>query len=433
VQAETIALDLGEVIPLSEKGMRIPVPKRGDAAASPWAHEGGGCWLLSVHYAERPVSPVQIVDPCSCERDEWDQVCETVRYSLRWIGDCRKCCLPHECELKCGCGTGPCCEPPKREPVPTTQHERPRLEGVLTADRSDTQPIGDKKGYPVPAPAGHERPVFERGGCRCLCEHLTNLPIVGDGGPLYEIEEPCGRVRVDLHYGVPLACVKLKKGECGWEFDSIYDDCGPRRLVKRNDLLFDLVRGCDLTRIADIGWRTWHRHPKPIEFDDFYAGFGSDAGEDPAMLTKKFWVRFSRPVRKETVTPDAFAMTVIVAERDDGWGEARRVPIVRIDSEPLANDEPEGHVSKATLVVRKKWFQQALKGLTLFDRDRGRVEIEVRGDYIIDCNGQAVDANAHGLQALPTGNGTPGGTFFSTFRVERRRPAATVPDSDDEV
>jgi len=53
------------------------------------------------------------------------------------------------------------------------------------------------------------------------------------------------------------------------------------------------------------------------------------------------------------------------------------------------------------------------------------VEIEVRGDFIIDCNGQAVDANAVGLSPGPTGNGTPGGTFVSRFKVDRAKGASS--------
>ena len=55
------------------------------------------------------------------------------------------------------------------------------------------------------------------------------------------------------------------------------------------------------------------------------------------------------------------------------------------------------------------------------DMRKVEVEIEIRGDYIVDCNGQTVDANAVGLSPSPTGNGTPGGTFLSTFRVHHPR------------
>jgi hypothetical protein len=48
------------------------------------------------------------------------------------------------------------------------------------------------------------------------------------------------------------------------------------------------------------------------------------------------------------------------------------------------------------------------------------VEIEVRGDLIIDCNGQTVDANPAGPVGTPSGNGAPGGTFLSSFIVAQR-------------
>ncbi|MFO1207189.1 MAG: hypothetical protein U1E63_15945 [Burkholderiales bacterium] len=45
---------------------------------------------------------------------------------------------------------------------------------------------------------------------------------------------------------------------------------GPRRLVKRNDALFDLIRGRDLTRITSvIGWAAWYRLRKLIDWDEF--------------------------------------------------------------------------------------------------------------------------------------------------------------------
>ena len=49
------------------------------------------------------------------------------------------------------------------------------------------------------------------------------------------------------------------------------------------------------------------------------------------------------------------------------------------------------------------------------------VEIEIRGDLILDCRGQAVDANSIGRRNQgPFGNGTPGGTFLSIFPLKRR-------------
>ena len=86
-------------------------------------------------------------------------------------------------------------------------------------------------------------------------------------------------------------------------------------------------------------------------------------------------------------------------------------------------------MTRATLVVDAGWVDDAIESRkTIFNEYAAAVEIEVRGDFIVDCNGQTIDANAIGLSPAPTGNGTPGGTFFSSFRVEARssqhRPAA---------
>ena len=42
-----------------------------------------------------------------------------------------------------------------------------------------------------------------------------------------------------------------------------------------NDVLFDLVRGCDLTYISDFGWKEWHREPQEVPFDTFAEAIGN--------------------------------------------------------------------------------------------------------------------------------------------------------------
>lgn len=338
------------------------------------------CWLLSVHYAERDTDHIRIEDRCQCGRDEWDHVCETVHYSLRPI-DCDKCCGHFDCELTCECGTGPCCDDPS---------EYTYEQGRVPATRDTRQ----------------------RGGCQCLCKHLTRLKVGGECGSLCEIEEACGNVRVDVKNGVPLACVRLVTDKCGLAFGAIVEACGPRRLVKRNDLLFDLIRGCDLTRINDIGWAHWHRKSDPVPFEEFADAFAQGGDQEPEYVTRDFWVKFSRPVRRDTVRRDCFVMTVVTSEPDDVWWETLRVPIVRVKADDT------DLIDRATIVVDGPWLRDTLRGAaSIFQGKVTRVELEVRGDFIVDCNGQTVDANPHGRIPVPTGNGTPGGTFLSTFLV----------------
>jgi hypothetical protein len=124
----------------------IEPPSAGD-------QEGGACWLLSVHYAERHTGPVSVKDPCHWEHNEWDFECETVRYSLKKI-DCGECCKDFDCELHCECGAEGFC--------------------------------GDKD------------MTGKRGASRCMCEHISELYFDCQcGGSLSEIEEPCAHVGVD--------------------------------------------------------------------------------------------------------------------------------------------------------------------------------------------------------------------------------------------
>jgi hypothetical protein len=332
------------------------------------------CWLLSVHYAEQSAGPVTVSDSCHCEQHEFDRTCETVRYSLRRI-PCGECCRGFDCELQCDCAKGRCCD----------EHEA--------------------------------RP--QRGGCSCLCDHLAHLQPGAESCLLREVDDPCGRVRVDYRHGVPLACVTLVRDDCERpSFGGEIEACGPRRLVKRNDLLFDLIRGCDLTRIREIGWKDWHRHE--VSFDDFSDALGPIGHGQPEYVTRRFWVTFSRPVRSDTLRPGCFAITVLSGEREGGWLQVFRVPIVRVETEQAAL------VSRATVVVDGAWVEDGVRGRrSVFLGAETWVEIEVRGDFIVDCNGQTVDANAVGLSPGPTGNGTPGGTFVSTFRVAARVKGAS--------
>jgi len=332
------------------------------------------CLLLSAHYAEQDTDEVRVSDPCHCEHGEWNYTCETVRYSLQ-SKECADCCKDHGCEWNCECGSKGWCDQP-----------------------------GD---------------VGKRGGRRCLCDYVTKLPLGSECDSLCEIDEPCGSVRVDLRNGVPLACVKLVGNNCnGWTFGEV-DACAPRRLVKRNDLLFDLIQGCDLTKISEIGWGKWHRQEMAIPFDEFSLAFGKGDGEHPLeYVTRDFWVKFSRPVRSDSLRADCFAMTVMSREREGGWWQTFRVPIVGVELEPQHAGDPPNHVRGATIVVDGAWVEDAVRGRrSLFQGGETRIEIEVRGDFIVDCNGQTIDANAVGLSPVPTGNGAAGGTFLSSFRV----------------
>jgi hypothetical protein len=158
-----------------------------------------------------------------------------------------------------------------------------------------------------------------------------------------------------------------------------------------------------------------------VLFKDFSEAFGPKAYDRAEYVTEKFWVRFSRPVRVDTLQPDAFIMTVYGLDPEGGWWMPHRVPVVRIAASEL--DDPAVHARVATIVVDGAWLEDAIRGrANLFRMSEAQVEIEVRGDFIVDCNDQTIDANAHGCVALPTGSDGPGDTYISTFTVGRSDP-----------
>ena len=373
-------LEVADLLAFDAAGKYLEPPERRpggrDARLAGPVEAGESCFLLRAHYAERLIAPVAVRDPCQCEGQEWDQVCETVRYSLMPI-DCAACCGAAACELTCDCSRGPCCPADKHEPAP-------------------------------------------RGGCRCLCEHLLEL----DPTPECCSTTSIGKgQRTDLRHGVPLACLKLGRDDCGDPtFLEVVDVCGPRRLVKRNDLLFDLIRGCDLTHISSISWAEWHRNRNGlVGFEAFRTKFGTPITPVlPGTADKNrtdFRIEFSRPVDVATIKPDCFTMTLIARTDEDGWGRTLRVPIVDVEVDEAGH---AGYSTSARILVDARWAKGALDDISVFGSGITRFEIAVRGDYLLDCNGQMIDANARGLQGAPTGNGTPGDTFYSTFLVDKK-------------
>lgn len=424
LQTGKTCLSLETVIWLDEHGDPIPRPRPPASGAELGTHHLHDepdpervrkCWLLSVHYAEQDLGPLKVKDPCTCDRTEWEHLCETVRYSLTEI-PCDRCCVKPPCELEC------CCDGRHRH----GGHEHGEGEDRAPEDRreeAEERPRDEECG-PDPdreAPPDecehHDDECCEapaRGGCRCLCEHLTALDPGGDCCRLREIKGACGRVRVDMDHGVPLACIELATDDCGhWVFHRIVDPCGPRRLVKRNDLLFDLVRGCDLTRICDVGWKDWHRLESLVPWQAFEESFGTRDRES------SYWVEFSCAVLARSLTPDCFTMTILLSEDEGGWWEVLRVPVTRVET----SGGDGTFVTRAAFFVDPGWCDDAVTcWKTKFDQKQAFVEIEVFGDFIVDRNGQTVDAEVRGLSAVPSGNGTPGGTLRSTFRVEPRGP-----------
>jgi len=338
-----------------------------------------GNYLLSIHYAEVRVGDVQLGGDCGCDEIEKQFVCETAVFSLERLCDEACPCTEKAGSRKCRCGTtDSCCK------------ECGGRHGWLGQGATEAT---------IPA---HEGELCTWNGYRIALEDRVGLACVS----VVCTGNPCA----------PIA------------FKSINDACGPRKILKGNELLYDLIRGEDLTRICKVSWAKWHRERNRMPWDEFVGMFGVDVNKPeqrPNGVTT-FSVEFSGPVRADSLQPDVIVMTAIFLEQATGWRQLRRVPITRLVTdprvEPGAPPMPPGMTNYMVVVVRDAWIREQMQrgeDSWLTERDF-TVEIEIRGDWILDCRGVPVDANSRGLTAAPTGDGVPGGLFLSTFRVERK-------------
>jgi hypothetical protein len=341
-----------------------------------------GSYLLRVHYAERATGDSMVASACGCGDVEKDFTCETIVFSVEPLGCDNKCpCAEQDCERVCKCGAGACGE-------------------------------------------------SGRGPHACLCQWSAATAVDCASSPPL-----CGwkGLSIDPGAGVGLACITLERSPDPCEpivVKTIDDDCGPRRLVKSNDMLYDLARGCDLTHIESISWGQWHRNPEVMPWETFldFLRPGTVDRQKEAALTS-FSVRFSGPVQTETVTPDCFALWFVVNHPDSGWFERRVVAIRDVHRAEPTNGDPDRTTREVRLKVDRGWHSEVINIASKFRTEGATVQIEVHGDYILDCHGQPVDGNAHGFAlrdfadgkpTKPSGNGTPGGTFLSVFRIDKR-------------
>jgi hypothetical protein len=362
--------------PLSAANTFFMVPTNGGWRAQDIGAFDGGEYLLRAHYAERPVSLVRGSDDCGCGPDQANYLCETVVFSLT----------------------------------------RLRMRETTDGPERAHCPCGDRACPGGPECAGDCCGAGSRGPHARLCGWTVEVP-----EPAAACLPRWHGLEVALADGVPIGCVKLSPHKTECDPIGVYPRqsvaCCPRPIVKNNELLYDLIRGCDLTRVSKISWADWHRTPRWVSWRAFQHAFGRE-GEG----FTHFVVAFTSPVMIESLwRPQAVTMTITIYDPGTGWGRTLRVPITDLIPR-YAPDLPPGETREVRIAIETDWQDDEIFGghTTLSDGDFFDVEIEIRGDLIVDCSGQQVDATTPGLASAPSGNGTPGGTYLSCFRVQAK-------------
>jgi hypothetical protein len=436
---------------LGPSNLFLVAPEHGNCRPLPIEKaEPGRHYLLSIHYAERRFGDADLPGGCGCEKPEKNYICETAVFSLTELRE-RCCCGEPSCDWKCSCRTTDSCgerEPfEPREPVrpiekPSEAEERPNRELIAeepNRELIEVQPgaIDDVIGRlhetgELPGPGVQERQPPDvthapshhrnRGPHACVCHRLMREDVDCAPPALCEWNgywiDPCD--------GVPLACLTIGRGDdpCRPIDIDVLDPCGPRRFVKSNDLLYDFIRGCDLTQISWVSWAAWHRRRELMPWRLFASLFhlNEHNPHDPKNGWTAFAVRFSAPVIIDTIRYDSIAMRAITIEQATDWRLIRRIPITHFDFAQHGDAElPPGTTNQVRVHVSTDWIADEILGRsTWLTWDGFEIEFELDGFGILDCHRQPIDAEAIGLEAAPTGNGSPGGFYRSAFRVHAK-------------
>ncbi|RSU72007.1 hypothetical protein BRX37_20240 [Sphingomonas sp. S-NIH.Pt3_0716] len=377
-----------------------------EPAEPPQQEEGDAAprhYLVSAHYAERPVDSVSIGDDCTPARCEATHICETVVYSLIRIDACPS-------------GLAPCPDP--------------------FWPRGDC-PAVDERWWSLPEPDPGADPAIARISDRGTHRQLAkwSLDRLDKGLCRIDCLDRLGPLLVALDDGVPLACVTVGF-DCGKPYVmSVDDNWYPRRLASPNPTLFDLIRGCDLTRIKDVGWAEWLPHDRRVvPFNAFAKKFSAPPPvSNPKAKRYKgepvatdFWLCFTGPVQTASLTADIFAITLIQRDENEDVGEVRRMPVRAIDVAPQTAGDPDGTTRACRPRVSFRFWNGEINpdNSSGFEQET-LVEIEVRTAFIIDALGQKV---AGGGRYVPSDDCAPGGRFLSSFVVE---PSPEEPDGGE--
>ena len=172
-----------------------------------------------------------------------------------------------------------------------------------------------------------------------------------------------------------------------------------------------------------VSWHNWHRRyelmPWPFFQRLFYRNPQDD--NDPNNGRTAFVVRFSSDVYIDTIRYDSVQMRVVTIDQPTDWRLIRRIPIVRFDYTPHTGGSMPGTTDQIRIIVSPDWIGDEIQGKSSWlSGDGFEVEFELDGFGILDCHRQPIDAEAIGLEAFPTGNGSLGGFYRSAFRVHAK-------------
>ncbi len=305
---------------------------------------------------------------------------------------------------------------PSNQCYASAEHRYVRETVIFSLERVDSYATGDQENW------------NELGNCGdCMCDqectdnHLNRraclATLTKDGfttpGSLLKID---GYSIPENGDGLTLGVLTGRKiNTCG-ELSATVKCQNLRRIVKNNGLLYELQCGRDLTKIVGIDWDCFH--------------FKDKCYTEMKVFLEKLKNCGLNITLSKNINPSLLSKNFIAVTLQGTWYNVDEDQNYSYSFIPL---DPE--VTDKTITFKFDFDPNELATkIRAVNKDSAVVNnysvttitIKIFGDLIIDCNGQAIDANNRGLESpatYPTGNGTPGGTFRSVVRFTNQRQA----------
>ncbi len=186
------------------------------------------------------------------------------------------------------------------------------------------------------------------------------------------------------------------------------NQCSKRRLVYNNTLLYDLIH-CfhkDAPHVEDISWK----HNKDMTWEEFVGTMNTNGGDPSEKINGRLKLTFDHDMRHETINENTFLVDAILIDVSTCCSYSMSIPGEIVQCEKNKRE--------FYFIPKTSWCNaNTVKDCnSILKSEGGKIVITLKGDFILDKCGIALDGNFIGGK-LPSGNGVEGCDFYSWFTV----------------
>jgi len=211
---------------------------------------------------------------------------------------------------------------------------------------------------------------------------------------------------------IVLALIRFRRGI------PVIDTNFHRKLVYSNPVLSDLIR-CfhdNFPHIIKINWNDFIKIPNTeVSWKDFVK-----------KLEEGFTVWFNKPMNADTINKSTFLVSIITTDVSTAYQIEGYIPATKIEYVETNNEYKASFkiITKKVPKDKNDWWSDVVTGSSRVKKFGGRCQIKLTGSHILEQKNKnnktakALDGEFIGGK-LPSGNGSQGGDFISSFTINK--------------